>query len=484
MRFLGEIRPKRLLAKAAQWYEGKAPNHVDGYVDVIKMEYLGDQEVVAIGTSTKTLFVEGFFSHNSAAAERDQARLVFEMVKHQIEAEPELASRAEIFKYSIVVGSNSYKAISADSRTKHGFNTHLAVIDELHAQPDRELVDVLTTSTGARRQPLIIAVTTSDFERESICNEKHEYACKVRDGIIDDTAFLPVIYEASIDDDWTSPEVWRKTNPNLNVSVSEEFLAAECKKAKEEPAFENTFKRLYLNIKTEQAVRWLQMERYDASDDVIDDATLIGKACWCGLDLSTTTDLSAFSMVFPDCDGSYDVLCRFWVPESNARKRAKRDRVPYTQWIKDGWITATPGDVIDYDVIRRDINELKKQYDIREIPSDRWNATQLIGQLEGDGFTVFAFGQGYKDMTAPTKELEKLIIGGKIRFGRNPVLRWMASNVFAEQDAAGNLKPSKKKSSERIDGVVATIMGLGRAMAMPVATASIYDRPEKELVFL
>lgn len=420
----------------------------------------------------------------SAAAERDQARLVFEMVKLQIEQEPELLKRAQLYKYSIVVGGGSYKAISADSHTKHGFNTHCCVIDEVHAQPDRNLVDVLKTSMGARRQPLLIYITTSDFERPSICNELHDYACKVRDGIIDDPAFLPVIYEASRDDDWLSPDTWKKANPNLNVSVSEEFLASECKRAQEEPAYENTFKRLYLNIRTEQAVRWLQIERWDASEGAVDDVALLGKRCWCGLDLSTTTDLAAFVADFPADDGNHLLLCKFWVPKENARKREQKDRVPYLQWIKDGWITATEGDVIDYDVIRRDINEFGKRYEVKEIAADRWNATQLITQLEGDGFNIFAFGQGFKDMTAPTKELEKLVIAGKIRSGKNPVLRWMASNVFVEQDAAGNLKPSKKKSTERIDGIVATIMGLGQAMLTPTTATSIYDAPEKELVWL
>ena len=420
----------------------------------------------------------------SAAAEREQARLVFEMVKSQIEHEPELLKRAQLFKYSITVGSGSYKAISADAHTKHGFNTHCCVIDELHAQPDRNLVDVLKTSMGARRQPLLIHITTSDFERPSICNELHDYASKVRDGIIEDQSFLPVIYEATTEDDWTSPEVWRRVNPNLGVSVSEEFLAAECKRAQEEPAFENTFKRLYLNVRTEQAVRWLQMERWDACNEEYDESLLLGKPCWCGLDLSTTTDLSAFVMVFQGDDGTCNLVCRFWVPRENAAKRARKDRVPYVQWIKDGWLTATDGDVIDYDVIRRDIGELGKQFNIQEIAADRWNATQLITQLEGDGFNVFAFGQGYKDMSAPTKELEKLVIGGKLRTNRNPVLRWMASNVYVEQDAAGNLKPSKKKSSERIDGIVASIMAIGRATNAPVVTESIYNTPERELVFL
>lgn len=398
----------------------------------------------------------------SAAAEREQARLVFEMARGMIENSPELLKRASLYKYSIVVGSGSYKAISADAHTKHGFNTHLAVIDELHAQHDRELVDVLSTSTGARRQPLILHITTSDFERPgSICNEKHDYAGKVRDGIIHDNSFLPVIYEASRDDDWTLPETWAKANPNLGVSVSEEYLRRECEKAQETPAYENTFKRLHLNIRTEQDIRWLAMEKYDACDAELPE--LDGRQCYAGLDLANTKDVAALVLAF-QVDECYALLPRFWVPEESIAERSRRDRVPYDIWAKQGWITATPGNVIDYEYIRQTVNELGKRYQILEIAADRWNATQLIQQLAGDGFTIFPFGQGFKDMTAPTKQFDTLVTSGRLIHGANPVLRWMASNTSVEQDAAGNLKPSKKKSSEKIDGIVAAVMALGRAM--------------------
>jgi site-specific DNA recombinase len=356
------------------------------------------------------------------------------------------------------------KVISAEAYTKHGVNAHGVIIDELHAQPDRELVDVLTTSTGARRQPLIIYITTADFDRESICNEKYDYACKVRDGVIDDPAFLPVIYEAARDDDWTDPAVWAKANPNLGVSVSLEYLERECIRAKETPTYENTFKRLHLNMKTQQDVRWLSLENWDACNARIDEAALTGRECYGGLDLSTTTDLSAFVLVFQESDGGITLLPKFWVPADNAHKREKRDRVPYETWARQGLIEMTPGNVIDYDRIRMRINELGQRFHIQELAIDPWNATQLSLQLQGDGFEVIQFGQGFKEMTAPTKEFEKLVISRKIRHGGNPVLRWMAGNVSAETDAAGNLKPSKKKSNERIDGIVAAIMALGRAL--------------------
>ncbi len=402
-----------------------------------------------------------------AAADREQARLVFNAARTMVQAEPEMLSRARVHTNAIMYEATGsvLKVVSAEAYSKHGVNAHGIIIDELHAQPNRELVDVLSTSTGARRQPLIIHITTADFDREgSICNEKHEYACKVRDGVIDDPAFLPVIYEATNDDDWTDPAVWRRVNPNLGVSVSHEYLERECRKAQETPSYENTFKRLHLNIRTQQDVRWLSLEAWDACDSAtVDESELEGRTCFAGLDLSATTDLSALVLVFPDGDGSITLLARFWVPMDNAVKRERRDRVPYRTWGRQGFIEMTPGNVIDYDRIRAHITDLSERFDIREIAVDRWNATQLTTQLQGDGHTVIAFGQGFKDMSAPTKELEKLVISAKLRHGGPPVLRWMASHVSVETDAAGNLKPSKKKSTERIDGLVAAIMAIGRA---------------------
>ena len=405
----------------------------------------------------------------SAAAKRDQTHFIFDPVKKMIRACPQMDEWAQIFKNAIVVGDRAYKCISREATSEHGGSTHFAVVDELHAQPDRDLVDVLYTSTIKRRNPLLLYVTTSDFERPgSICNEKHDYACKVRDGIIKDPSFLPAIFETKLGDDWKSPETWKKANPNLGVSIRHEDLAKLAQKADDIPGFLNTFLRLHLNVRTQSDVRWLSLEQWDAQDREIDAAELEGQPCYCGLDLSTTTDISAFVMVFPREDPKgFDVLCRFWVPEANAQKREQRDRVPYLQWIREGWITATPGSAIDYDRIRADINDLRERFNIQEIAADRWNGTQLMQQLDGDGFTIFAHGQGFRDMSAPAKELERAITAGKISAGGNPVLRWMISNVSIEQDAAGNIKPSKKKSTERIDGVVGLTMAIGRAGTVP-----------------
>jgi len=264
----------------------------------------------------------------------------------------------------------------------------------------------------------------------------------VLSGVIHDSAFFPFISAAAPEDDWTDPEVWKEANPSFGITVNADQFAEDCKEAQESPAKENSFRRYRLNQWTEQDVRWLNREKWDACDGT--SADLDGKECYGGLDLSSTTDLSAFVLVFPGEDGKFDVLPFFWVPAEGAKRRERRDRVPYTQWIRDGFIEATPGEAIDYDRIRNRIKELGERYQIKSIAIDRWNATQLSMQLDGDGFEVVAFGQGYASMNWPTKKLEEVVLSGRLRHGGNPVLRWMAGNASIETDAADNWKPSKK----------------------------------------
>ena len=417
----------------------------------------------------------------SAAGEREQAAIIYGIAKQMVEAEPELAKRAKIYTAAKCIyragTASSYKAISAESKTKHGYNTHCAVIDELHVQPNRHLVDVLETSTGARRQPLIVHITTAGYDRHSICFEKYDYACKVRDGIIDDPHTLPVIYEVGKDDDWTGEAVWKKANPNFGLSPKTDYFRGKFAKAVTSPATENTFRRLHLNQWTEQDVRWLNMEKWDACGGIVDAGQLAGELCYAGLDLSSTTDITALVLLFPPTEDRpyYVLLPFFWIPEDNAREREDRDRVPYTQWIRDGLIYATEGNVVDQDAIRLKLGELNERYNIHEIAADRWEATKLITELQGDGFDVVAFGMGFASMAAPTKEFNRLILAEQIAHGDNPVLRWMASNVAVKQDPAGNLKPDKAKSTERIDGIVAAIMALGRASVDAGDEASIYE---------
>jgi phage terminase large subunit-like protein len=320
---------------------------------------------------------------------------------------------------------------------------------------------------------LIIHLTTADFDRPSICNEKYDYASKVRDGIIQDREFLPVIYELTRKDKWTKQANWKKANPNLGISLPIDYLKREYRRAREIPAYENTFKRLHLNLRTEQAVRWLPLDKWDDCGTIeIDEKELALVAWFAGLDLATTIDIAAFVMYSAENDA---VICRFWIPRESAYERERRDRVPYLAWAREGLVTLTDGNVIDYDRIRQDIVALGERYNIQEIAVDRWGSQQIQNQLSGDGFDVVPFGQGYASMSAPTKELEKLIIGGTLRHNNNSVLKWMAGNVTVELDAAGNIKPSKKRSTEKIDGITALVMAIGRAISGGAITPSRYE---------
>lgn len=414
-----------------------------------------------------------------AAGEREQAGMLFRQCKGMLGRCPELAAGCRIYggggaagqsKSVVVEEDGSFlRVISADAETKHGGNTHLAIIDELHVQPNRDLVDVLRTSMAStnRRQPLLVYITTADFDRPSICNEIYEYACRVRDDLIKDVRFLPVIYEVPVADKWDDEANWHKANPNLGVSVSLEFLRAECQRAKETPAYEYTFRRLHLNQRTTTETKAVDLARWDACSGAIDLADLDGADCYAGLDLSSKQDLSAFVMVFPLADGKYAIVPRVYVPRETAEMKERRDRVPYRAWADAGMVNLTPGASQDYDFIREDILALRDRYNIRDVAVDPWNARQMATQLMASGLSVVEFRQGFASMSEPTKELLRLVVDGKLVHGGNEMLRWVAGNLQLEQDAAGNVKPSKAKSRERIDPLVAAIMGLGRALVSP-----------------
>ena len=402
----------------------------------------------------------------SCASDREQAAIVFDVAKQMRARSHELRKRLKPFKNALVYHAmaSSYKVLSADAETKHGFNAHGIIFDELHAQPNRRLFDVMTTSTGARRQPLTIFLTTAGYDRHSICWEVNDYALKVRDGIIDDPAFLPVIYGAPADAAWDDPAVWVTANPGLGTSVKLDYLEEQAVKARASLAYQNTFRRLHLNQWTEQAERAIDMDQWDRCAGPVDLEALKGRRCYAGLDLASTSDLAALVLAFPDDEHGLLVVPRFWVPADNVRKRVATDRVPYDVWIQQGLITATPGNIIDYEYIRKEINALSADIEIVEIAYDRWGAVQLATQLEGDGFTMVPLGQGFQSLAAPTKELLKLVASGRLAHGGHAVLRWNASNLSVKQDAAGNLKPDKATSGEKIDGIAALVDALDRVM--------------------
>lgn len=405
------------------------------------------------------------------ASDRQQASIVFDVACGMVEQCPALRSRIKPVmsqKRLIYKPLNSfYQVLSAEAYTKHGLNVHAVVFDELHAQPSRALYDVMTHGSGdARKQPLYFLITTAGNDTNSICYEVHSKATDILAGRKIDPTFYPVIYSAKEDEDWTNPKVWRKANPSLGITVQEEKLLAACESAKQNPAEENLFRQLRLCQWVKQAVRWMPMEKWDKCSFAVDPDALRGRVCYGGLDLASTTDITAFVLVFPpeDEDDKYIILPYFWLPEETLDLRVRRDHVPYDVWEQKGHIQTTEGNVVHYGFIEAFIEELGTLYNIREIAYDRWGATQMVQNLEGLGFVIVPFGQGYKDMSPPTKELMRLTLDGKIAHGGNPVLRWMMDNIHIRTDPAGNIKPDKERSTEKIDGAVATIMALDRAL--------------------
>ncbi len=442
---------------------------------------------LAAGIALYLLFADGEPGCEvySAAGDRAQASIVFDIASTMVEDQPALKSLSKTYKRSIVIEDTraKYWVLSADVPTKHGLNAHGVIFDELHVQPNRDLWDTLKTSTGSRRQPMVVAITTAGFDRESICWEIHDYARQIKAGLIEDDTFLSCIYGAEQDDDWLDEEVWAKANPNLGVSLKLDYLRAEARVAELTPAYQNTFRRLHLNQWTQQETRWIPMEAWDACAAPMNAKLLEGAECYGGLDLANTSDIASFVLCFPSERGEderFALLAFFWIPEENMVERARRHRVSYDAWARDGLITATPGNVIDYAVIVKQIEALGELYNIREIAFDRWGAFQVSQELDGAGFEMVGFGQGYASMAGPTKELLRLILDGKLSHGGNKVLRWMADNVVVSQDAAGNLKPNKKKSREKIDGIVATIMAIDRAMRH--SPKSVYE--DRGILFL
>ena len=416
------------------------------------------------------------------ASDRQQASIVFDVAVDMVEQCPALKKRIKpvmSVKRLVYKPTNSfYQVLSAEAYTKHGLNVHAVIFDELHSQPNRELFDVMTKGSGdARTQPLFFLITTAGTDRHSVCFEQHQKAEDILQGRKIDPTFYPVIYGASDDADWSSEDVWRKANPSLGHTIDIEKVRNAYLSAKDNPAEENIFRQLRLNQWVKQSTRWMQMEKWDACAFPVDERELLGRECYGGLDLSSSIDITAFVLVFPPRNDTekYIFLPYFWIPEENMIRRVRRDHVPYDVWEKQGFLQTTEGDVIHYGFIENFIDGLGKKFHIKEIAFDRWGAVQMVQNLEGLGFTIVPFGQGFKDMSPPTKRLMELVLEKNIAHGGHPVLRWMMDNIFVRTDPAGNIKPDKEKSTEKIDGAVATIMGLDRAIRNEGSTGSVYD---------
>lgn len=438
----------------------------------------------------------------SAAGDRDQAALIYRHASGMVEAEPSLASRCRCYRVGKSIeyrnAGSFFRALSAEAKTKHGLNVHGCLIDELHVQKNGELVDTLTSATGTRRQPMTVYITTRDFDRVSICNEKQSYAEKVASGAVFDSEYLPVLYQLRGDEHpegaeaWDDPEAWRRCNPNFGVSIKVDEFVREYRKARHSPRARASFLRLRLNAKTSSEVDFVPLEFWDrcaspmraTGHDLeawIELLGLEGATCYGGLDLSSNKDLTSFVLAFPDVElpdvpelegvEGYEpgrvvtvLLPFFWAPAFAAELREQQEGVSYTAWEAEGWLELTPGNAIDEDRICQRIEELGELVNIDTIYFDRFGARTISRKLVGMGFELFKFGQGFVSMSPPMKYLETLWLKGALCHGGHPVLRWNASNVKAEVDAAENIKATKKKSPDRIDGFVASVMALAGIM--------------------
>ena len=418
-----------------------------------------------------------------AAADRQQASIVFDVARQMVEMSPALLKRSKLMTATkrIVNYGNSgyYQVLSAEVGGKHGFSVSGLVFDEIHTQPNRQLYDVLTKgSSDARQNPLHFIITTAGTDRHSIAYELHTKAVDILEGRRVDPTFYPVVYGLKDDEDWEDEANWYKVNPSLGYTVDIERLRDAYREAKRNPADELTFKWLRLNMWVSSTVAWIPDAIFMKGNEEIDLAVLEGRDCYGGLDLSSTGDITALVLMFPprDEDEKYILLPFFWVPEETIPQRVKAASVPYDIWERQGYLLSTEGNVIHYDFIEKFINDLAEKYHICEIAVDRWNATQMIQNLEGDGFTMVPFGQGFASMSGPTKDFYRLLMEGQIIHGGYPVLRWMAGNVVVDTDPAGNIKVTKAKSKEKIDGIVAAIMALDRCIRNQTEPqGSVYD---------
>lgn len=441
----------------------------------------------------------------TAATKRDQARIAHKDATMMVKASPQLRKVVNTFKDNLheVPTSSKFEPLGKDSDTIDGLNVHGVIADELHAWRDAHMWDVLETGTGARRQPLMLGITTAGFDRQSLCYQQHTYTEQILNGVVEDDSWFGIIFTLDEEDlvvdeetglaPWQVDEgLWLKANPNLEVSKKLDQMRQDAKRAQEMPARLNAFLRLNLNIWTQAETRWINWRFWGACGQwPVDAEELAGRRCYAGLDLSTNTDISALVLVFPPLEegGLYEVLCRFWIPGDNVWDRVRRDKVPYDVWVRDGWLETTPGNVIDYGFIKAQIGRDRELYDLRELAFDRWGSKDIIVDLQDElGFTVeeeeakryrkpllVQFGQGFASMAGPMRDLERLILGGLLAHGNNPVLNWMADNLVVREDPAGNQKPDKEKSIERIDGMVALVMGLARAVLHGAGGKSVYE---------
>ena len=400
---------------------------------------------------------------------KDQARIIFDEAKRMVNASSHIKKHINIYQtnMSMPMTNSKFEPLSSDANSLDGLNIHGGIIDELHAHKTRDVYDVLVTATGARKQPLIWIVTTAGFNTNGICYEKYEYSVKVLKGVIEDDRFFCYIAQADENDDPFDEYTWIKANPNIGVSCSLEDLRTKAKQAKEIPAALTNFMVKHLNMWVNAETAWMNMQKYKECEEAnidFDINSLEGERCFCGVDLSATTDITSVNLEFPLHDGRYAWINHCFLPEDGILEKERRDKVPYTAWAREGYITLTPGPTIDYEWIQSYIMEMSKKYQIQEIDYDPWNSTQFANNLMNEGFECVEIRQGFKTLSEPIKDVEKLILEKRLITFNNPVLRFAISNAVPSLDPAGNIKLDKSKASKRIDPIIAGVTSHVRAM--------------------
>ena len=466
-----------------------------GYLEVARKN---GKTTLAAGVGLYLAFVDGEQGAEvySAATKRDQARISHRDATEMVKRSPQLQGMVGIFRDNLhdLRSGSRFQPLSADYNTLDGLNVQGVIADELHAWPSPELWGVLKTGTGSRRQPLMLASTTAGVDQQGVCYQQREYLTRILKGLVEDDSYWGIIYTLDMktdwpdlggDDDWREEANWVKANPLLGVSKKWGLMREGAHEAANKPAELNQFLRWQLNVWTQAVTRWVNPVHWAACGEAaVDEAALAGRPCYGGLDLSQIYDITALVFVFPpEEEGEpYQAVGRFWLPADNMVERVRKDQVPYDVWARLGYLRLTPGNVVDYDYILREVEELRGRFDIREIGYDRWGATlvsQRLMDMGGEEWVV-PIGQGVASMSPPMKELGKLIASKMLAHGGNPVLNWMADNLVAREDAAGNIKPDKEKSREKIDGMVALIMAVDRATRG--GSVSVYE--EREILVL
>lgn len=427
----------------------------------------GKTEFLA-GLSILGLLVDAEPGGQGFAIARDekQARLVFAKMGRMISLSPGLRDRFGVFKSGMVCNplGAGFRPLSGNPEGKHGLSMTVLAVDEMHEIPDDRLYTFVHQSSAARRQPIEVMASTAGLAGRSFGYEFFQHCERVLASPDLDPSLLVVMFAVSADDDWTDPAVWAKANPGLGNTVKTEYLREECEKAKANPRLENDFRRYHLNQWVGQETRWLQLSVWDAcgDGDWRDEVLLAGRPAYGGLDMSSTRDITALVWVFPPWGGDpkWRVLCRFWLPGVTLEERTRRDGVSYDAFARDGAIVKTTGNAVDQEAVYEQILIDCDTFDVQRIGYDPWGMQMLATKLYGEGVPMAKVRQGFGSLSAPTKHLEILLLAGDLAHGGHPVLRWMAGNVAVQMDAAGNIKPAKDKSSEKIDGIVALVTAL------------------------